>query len=481
MSSQRAPAEATVAAGHGHSGLEATWSIFAITWALAVLFHLAGNSALAPWWAKAILGASAVAVLALPRSRLAIAAMSSAVLVNVWVEAPVLGNHWLLNGFVAAVVLGALVGAKASPGEAMARMRGPLRLLLLAFYSFAAFAKVNHDFLFEPSVSCGAQFLRESATSWGLGSLVEGLGREADVAVAIAVAGIELSVAVLLAFRSTRHAGVLLGLGFHFVVALNRDHQFFDFSAVLLALFLLFLEPAAAERVLTLVRSTSERMRARWPSGPELLRTGGLVLASLIAVASAGSEQLDTRWVAHDAGLLLWLGYGLVTLVVVARATSRRSASTEPLVGPGVRRPLLLLPLVAVINGVTPYVELKTSASWNMYSNLAVVDGDSNHLLVRRGLPLTDAYERLVEVVEADGVDLSFYVGPAWRLPEVMLEDHLADRPAAVVTGRVDGRAVRYEGGRGGARPTWQQKFQVFRAVDADGPVSCQPSFGPAR
>ena len=38
-----------------------------------------------------------------------------------------------------------------------------------------------------------------------------------------------------------------------------------------------------------------------------------------------------------------------------------------------------------------------------------------------------------------------------------------------------------YRGGQHDARPTWEQKFQVFRAVDDAGPTSCQPSFGPAR
>lgn len=456
------------------------WLVFSATWAVAVLFHLAGNSWVAPWWGKALLGLSAVAVLARPRSTSLAAVLSVSVLVNVWLEAPLLSNHFLLHGMIALVVLGAVLLGPSGPGAAMGRMLGPVRLLLLSFYAFAAFAKLNHDF-FDPVVSCGAQFLRESAGSWGLESLVDELGPGPNRVIAAGVAGIELSVPVLLLLRRTRAAGVLVALAFHFVLAINQDHQFFDFSSVLLVLFLLFLPPGAAESIVVRLRGVMAALGERWSSGPELLRLGGLAVVAVTAIGSAWSEQLDLWGVLHDAGVWLWLAYGIASFVLVALAVRGQRQPAGPLVPPGVGPVLLAVPLLAVLNGLTPYLEAKTAASWNMYSNLAVVDGESNHLLVRRGLPLTDAHERLVEIIEADGVDLGFYIGSDWRLPEVMLEDHLAERPGAVVVGLVDGEEVRYDGGQGGARPTWRQKFQVFRAVDGEGPVGCQPSFGPAR
>lgn len=456
------------------------WLVFATTWALAVLFHLAGNSWLAPWWGKALLGLGALAVLARPRSVAPVVVLALAVLANVWLEAPLLSNHFLLHGMIALVVLGVVVLGPTGPERAMAHMLGPLRLLLLAFYGFAALAKLNHDF-FDPAVSCGAQFLRESASSWGFGSLVDDLGAGPNRAIAVAVAGIELSVPILLAVRRTRVVGVVVAVAFHFVLAINQDHQFFDFSAVLVVLFLLFLPSETVAALVDRLRRLSTGLRHRWTSGPELLRLGGIAVAATVAVGAAWSEELDLRWVLHDAGVWSWLGYGMATLVVVALAVRGSPERAGPLLAPGTRRILLAVPVLAVLNGLTPYVEVKTAASWNMYSNLAVVDGESNHLLVRRGLPLTDAHERLVEIIEADGVDLGFYIGSDWRLPEVMLEDHLAERPGAVVVGLVDGEEVRYDGGQGGARPTWRQKLQVFRAVDGEGPVGCQPSFGPAR
>ena len=141
------------------------------------------------------------------------------------------------------------------------------------------------------------------------------------------------------------------------------------------------------------------------------------------------------------------------------------------------------MPAVAVLNGLTPYTEVKTGFGWNMYSNLAVVDGESNHLIVRAGLPLTGDRRRSGRDRPDRRSRSRLLHRPAvGSCPERQLLDYLAGPTRrGRSTGRLDGEPVTYVGGRGGARPTWQQKFQVFRAVDASGPTNCQASFGPAR
>jgi hypothetical protein len=47
---------------------------------------------------------------------------------------------------------------------------------------------------------------------------------------------------------------------------------------------------------------------------------------------------------------------------------------------------LVAVTLLAAANGVAPYLELRTAAAFNMYSNLRVVDGSSNHFLFNPGL-----------------------------------------------------------------------------------------------
>lgn len=456
------------------------WLLFVCTWSVAVLFHLAGNSRLAPGWAKAVVGIAALWVLARPRTRLPVAVLGAGVLGITWLEAPLLSNHLLLHAFVAAVVLGGMAVPGRTIPELMRRVHAPLRLTLLAFYGFAALAKLNADF-FDPAVSCGVQFLQEAAASWNASDLVDDWSSAVQRGVAVMVATVELAVPILLAVRRTRQGGVLLALGFHFVLALNRDHRFFDFSSVLVALFLLFLSPEVASRSVDGMRSVRSALADRWSSGPELVRLLALAVGAVLVVIVTGSRPWNTDWFLLRAGVWTWFAYGIVTFALAAWAVRQTAITSGPLLTPGFRPLLLLLPAIAVLNGLAPYLELKTATSWNMYSNLRIVDGESNHLLARRGLPVTRAQERLVQVVSATGVDLSFYIGSDWFLPEPTLLDAIADRSGAEVSGWVDGQPAMYRGGIEPARPIWRQKLQVFRSVDGRGPSSCQVVFGPAR
>jgi hypothetical protein len=55
-----------------------------------------------------------------------------------------------------------------------------------------------------------------------------------------------------------RHAGVLLGLAFHGLVSLDVAQHFYDFTAVLLALFVLFLSEDVGEAAERMIASVPE-------------------------------------------------------------------------------------------------------------------------------------------------------------------------------------------------------------------------------
>jgi hypothetical protein len=145
----------------------------------------------------------------------------------------------------------------------------------------------------------------------------------------------------------------------------------------------------------------------------------------------------------------------------------------------------LLLPLVVVANGLTPYLELKTGFGWNMYSNLRTVDGETNHYLVPGTLALTDVQADLVEVLDSDDPGLLYYRDNELLLTWQQLRAYLADHPdvqlryrrgsfmAAVAHASDDPELVE-------PLPLWQEKLQLFRSVDARSPERCRPTFGPA-
>lgn len=99
------------------------------------------------------------------------------------------------------------------------------------------------------------------------------------VALAVAAAVLELSVAALLAWPRTRRWGLLVAVPFHWLLALDFTQHFWDFSSVLFAAFLLFADDTVMDGVgarlaalraavrPALARSTAWRSWAATPFG----------------------------------------------------------------------------------------------------------------------------------------------------------------------------------------------------------------------
>ena len=210
-----------------------------------------------------------------------------------------------------------------------------------------------------------------------------------------------------------------------------------------------------------------------------LAALGALVV--LVVEWTGRSERafVDGRawaWIAADAVLLAAVGWYLAT---------QRPAPEEGLLHIASPRWLAVVPLLVVFNGLTPYLELKTAYGWNMYSNLATVDGDTNHFLVPRTLPVLDAQADIAHIVSTDDAGLRLYVEQHFDIPFLQLRAYLSEHAGASIT---------YE--RAGQRhalahasddpelvrsvPQWQQKLEAFRALDQTDPNRCQPGFLPA-
>jgi hypothetical protein len=104
-------------------------------------------------------------------------------------------------------------------------------------------------------------------------SLTAGAGGVARLLPFVAVIT-ELSIPVLLVSRRTRTLGVVVGLGFHSLIALDRLHLFVDFSSVLAAMFVLYLPVRFAVSTLGFIRGKGAPLLALWAT------VAGLVLAA---------------------------------------------------------------------------------------------------------------------------------------------------------------------------------------------------------
>ena len=463
--------------------------LFAASWALVTILHLLGNAdqvASATTFSgerigQAILALTAIGVLLRPSDLRRLIVLATAGVVTVWLEAPMLSNHWLVAGMVNLAIIGSALVVlrrhrRLDPAELWRLAAPTMRASVLVFYACAAFAKLNKDF-FDPAVSCGAEFFKETSHSIGLGALADAGGRSFLWAAILATAAIELSVPLLLVVRRTRHAGVVVALVFHFVVALDQWHQFFDFSGLLMALYLLFLPAGFAAWLLLRIQ--------RRPAASAIRQLIVAVSAALLVLAFIPKPGILTT-VFTGGREVLWLALSLPLIVAVIMWLRRERPAP-------IRRPTLIparvlwvIPALVLLNGLSPYLEVKSAFGFTMYSNLRIANGRTNHLVVRRTAPLSDVEADVVRILDSSDSRLREYgrdgYGVTWRQL----------RAYAVVHHNVAIHYIRHGVDHDLARASdapdlvapmsiVDRKVFVFRAIDLHGRERCQARWGVAR
>jgi len=463
-------------------------TLFAVLWAIAAIFHVLVNDRSAPLFADLtplevshiLLAICAIWLLLRPSHHLPLLLLAVLGPITAWQEAPVLGNHWLLVTFVDLALLLSAVATlrdRRIDRDALAKVFLALaRWCLVLFYCFAGFSKLNSAF-FDTAVSCGTYYFDETVHSLGLDlPLTTGAGGLARL-VPFAVSITELSIPVLLVVRRTRVLGVVLGLGCHSVIALDHRHLFVDFSSVLVALFVLFLPGQFASSAVELLGGKGRKLLVIWAA-----------LASVVLVALWIGPNSVTNVLFLDGRLLIWEFFDITVLLGVGvwllRCRDRILERPLRLRGKG---PLWLavVPALLVVTGLLPYLELRTAYGFTMYSNLSMVDGRSNHFLVRSSLPIGHRQANLVRVVASNDPGLESYATYNYLLPWDSFRAYLAMHPEAGV--------IYQRGGRGyvvsraseqaelvAAPPVLVQKLLALRSVDGNDESRCQDVFLPA-
>lgn len=437
----------------------ALFTVFAALWAAGTLFHIASYN---QWGQSRPLVIAAALVLIWPRSVLLLLALASLQIGFAWHEAPFIPNHYLFAALVnlsilMAVVIRAVRRERVLDGGGLVELFGPaVRISLVLLYAFVVLHKLNADF-FDPAVSCGAMFYGEqrSRFPWLPDSQAMNV-----VAIVLAI-GIEAAIGVLLLFRRTRHAGIVVGGLFHWFLAVTPGDRFYNFSALLLALFALFASPSLLAR------------------GLDRLGPAGWTTATRLTLALMGSAAIIGKFFPALMGgdrfmafQLLWAVYGMA-VVGAWVALMRRTQRTDARPALRLTAPVLaVIPLAVVINGFTPYVGLKTETSWAMFSNLRTEGGASNHYLLPSSLQVFDFQQRLVQVHDSSDRYLRLVASRHQYLPLFEIQR----RQQALVTFS-DGTGVTVSGRAGdlvsGEVPEWKRKLLHFRPVDAGGPQGC--------
>ena len=76
-----------------------------------------------------------------------------------------------------------------------------------------------------------------------------------------------------------------------------------------------------------------------------------------------------------------------------------------------------------------PVPRAQDGLGWNMYANLRTVDGETNHYVVPRTVPLTDAQDDLVDILDSDDPALLCYRDNDYSLTWLQLRAYLSDHP----------------------------------------------------
>jgi hypothetical protein len=335
---------------------------FARCWGVALLFHVfAPASRESPALVRLALCLAAARLAAAPDTRRLLLA-AAAQLVDFVFTLPATSNHWVLAAFIDLGILAAAGRRVPLTRPAVAPFVIPQ---LAVAYAFAAFHKLNTGFL-DPAASCAAVIARRIPGAPPLGPW------------GVVVLEAALALAVVPPF--TRRAAVAVGVAFHGAVGLAG---FYDFSAVMFAAYALLLPPdrpppPAPERV----------------CGPRVRDLAALVAAAAVFAVSIGPR-------APAVGRLLWIPFAVVAPVLFTGLLRRRRGPLTSAVAPARRPAAWILTALNVLNGLCPYLGLKTEGSYAMFSNLRTEGGVSNHLLVPAGAIEVFPFERELAHVES--------------------------------------------------------------------------------
>ena len=463
-----------------------------VAWPLALLFHLLGNSTFVDFLLdgtptivallQVMVALLAVLYLMQPRPQY-VFVLAVMYLMVTYYKAPFIGNHEVILALSALVVMLSVMGSDTRwPVTALP----VLRWLLVIAYGAIAVSKLNASF-FDPAVSCAAVF-GDEFSGW-LGFQVSDI-RSFSIAAIWTTAAVELIIPILLVIRRLRLVGVVLAMSFHYVLALEPAGHVYDFTATLYPLFLAFAPDEIGDRLSAGLDGLAGG-RGRSMLAPAAF---GVLVAHVLVLVS----DVPTWSVAYPA----WLLVGTATLLVVISSALTRVRRGAGWQGERVaaRGPLpILVPMVAVlaVNAVAPYLQLRTAAAFNMYSNLETVQVDGDHLFAT-GLGGVRSHELVVIDDAPDDHPLAYYVTEERAVPVDNLRWFVRQRRASVgseelasdadvsirwIASESVGRPSRLsdlEVGVGGWRETVAHKLGFVRAVDLSSPARCLRSWGPA-
>ncbi len=421
-------------------------TIFSFLWAAAVIFHLGKWNIWLYSPVSFVLAISAVLVILKPSSLNRLYILIFLQLIDSFEKMPWIANHWLFATFVDLTILISaltLIISSRNLHVAKSKLFGAfapaVRLELILLYLLAFFHKLNTDWL-DPRVSCGTKLYL--LMTGDLGFLQTPIFSEYTAIYGPLI--VELMIPIFLIIRRLRIAGIIIALLFHFILGTD---EYYNFSAVTFAALFLF-TPA----------NFPDRMREWWTSSAigrtyrilivklsiEKVKTPVLTAIGVIAAAIFIYSQFSERYIGQhielrESGSIgktrlyylflgLWWLYGLSIIAVFLLSIRKGKCVSCDRISYFIPRYkiLMIIPLLVFINGISPYLGLKTQTSWSMFSNLRTEGGISNHLLIRHPYYLANFENDLVEIKHSSDPFLNSFVEKGYLIPYFELRYYMS-------------------------------------------------------
>ncbi|KAG7354788.1 hypothetical protein IV203_004144 [Nitzschia inconspicua] len=285
-------------------------------------------------------------------------------------DSPYNANHHNMCGFLSMLLIPHQIRRVVGWGDKQQSTDNGMNVVrwaIILMYFFAAFHKINHDFLFEPKVSCAYHMLRLY-----LDFIDEDMFDEEEWLIPeklpwflepLPFMGlfVEIVPPIAMCFQSTQKWGVFLLIFLHLLLL---PVGFADFGSIAQSFLWLFVMPQAT-KALPMTFYTD--------------MAGCFVFLHLIVKLLNHMDEKDEHHMQNEEVAMVLLGYG-VHWAGILRIGGLRE-------GVKMRRPKSVFSLLAlaffVFFTMNTYLGLRTTGTLTMFSNLRTEGKYSNHLLLR--------------------------------------------------------------------------------------------------
>jgi hypothetical protein len=346
-----------------------------------------------------------------------------------------------------------------------------LMISVAIVYFFSVFHKLNLDY-FNPLVSCAVELYTDIT---GIYTFFPNNGVTDSMVIYLTIA-IEAAIPVLLFSRKFWKYGLLLAVLFHTLLSLHSNVFIMSFSAEIFALVSVFIPNDALRDLVSLIKRIAARFMVQEVIVKLLAAVSLITVIIVLAYFTMSSPGLE--------GLLksmfrtIWL-LGCLILIIIAFSFMRSSINRESISVNLRQAAYWIFPIILFINGLTPYLGLKTATNFSMFLNLWVKGKQNNNLVLRMNFPLTDYSSDLIQVLASNHPYFNALHDSGEEITHFELYRWIAEHP------EVDSLRISFR--HGGVSEEiidikhleipydwFEQKLLIFRKLPAERPCPCQ-------